>query len=110
MTKYRDGLDGVLHALADPTRRTMLDRMTDGPVSVTDLAAPFGIALPTAMTHVRVLVDAGLVETTKSGRVRACALRPGALDEASAWITRRQRMWAHRLRSLDRTLEQGETT
>ncbi|MEV7694783.1 metalloregulator ArsR/SmtB family transcription factor [Microbacterium sp. NPDC089189] len=110
MANQSDRLDRVLAALADPTRRTMLDRMSRGPVSVSHLAEPFGIALPTALKHVGVLVDAGLVVTTKRGRVRACAVRPGALDDAAAWITDRQRTWDHRLRSLDRVLHEEETS
>ena len=84
--KYYDELDAVLRALADPTRRAVVERLAKSPAVVSELAAPFSIALPTLMQHLRVLEDAGLVTSEKHGRVRTVSLRPGALDVLHLWL------------------------
>jgi DNA-binding transcriptional ArsR family regulator len=84
--KYHDELDAVLRALADPTRRALVERLVTSPAVVSDLAAPFSMALPSLMQHLRVLQDAGLVTSEKHGRVRTVSLKPGALDVLHLWL------------------------
>jgi len=76
----------VLRALADPTRRAVVERLAKSPAVVSELAAPFAMALPSLMQHLRVLEDAGLVTSHKHGRVRTVSLRPGALDVLHLWL------------------------
>jgi len=84
--KYCDELDAVLRALADPTRRVVVERLAKSPAVVSELAAPFSMALPSLMQHLRVLEDAGVVTSEKHGRVRTVTLRPGALDVLHLWL------------------------
>lgn len=86
-------LDGLFRALADPTRRAILARLAHGPASVTDLARPHAMALPSFLAHVRALEEGGLIETAKAGRVRTCALRTGALAPARDWMTAQRLLW-----------------
>ena len=86
MPKYHGELDTVLRALADPTRRAVVERLVRSPAVVSDLAAPFSMALPSLLQHLRVLQDAGLVTSEKHGRVRTVSLRPGALDTVHLWL------------------------
>jgi len=84
--KYHDELDAVIRALADPTRRAVVERLAKSPAVVSELAAPFSMALPSLMQHLRVLENAGLVTSQKHGRVRTVSLRPGALDVLHLWL------------------------
>lgn len=84
--KYERALNGVYFALSDPTRRAIVERLVDGPASVTELAAPFTLALPSLMKHLRVLERCELIASRKVGRTRHCALNPAGLREASAWL------------------------
>ena len=84
--KYHDELDAVLRALADPTRRAIVERLSKSPAVVSELAAPFTMALPSLLQHLRFLVDAGLITSQKHGRVRTVSLRPGALDVLHLWL------------------------
>lgn len=86
MPKYDAELDVVLRALADPTRRAVLERLVRSPAVVSELAAPFSMALPSLLQHLRVLEDAGLVTSRKDGRVRTVTLRPGGLDVLHLWL------------------------
>lgn len=86
MPNYLDELDAVLRALADPTRRAVIERLAVAPAVVSDLAAPFDMALPSLMQHLRVLENAGLITSNKQGRVRTVTLRPGALDVIHLWL------------------------
>lgn len=81
------GLDEVFHALGDSSRRAMVERLSRGPASVSELAKPFAMALPTVTQHLGVLEKAGLVTSRKEGRVRTYQLIPGALGPAANWIT-----------------------
>ena len=83
---YPGELDAVLRALADPTRRAVVERLAQSPAVVSELAAPFSMALPSLMQHLRVLEDAGVVTSEKQGRVRTVSLRPGALDVVHLWL------------------------
>ncbi len=100
MPKYAS-LDRTFGALADPTRRGILQLVSTGPASISELARPFGIALPTVLEHVRILEETRLLTTEKVGRVRECTLGPERLDEARQWIET-FRMWERRLDGLDR--------
>jgi DNA-binding transcriptional ArsR family regulator len=84
--KYYDELDAVLRALADPTRRAIVERLAKSPAVVSELAAPFSMALPSLMQHLRVLENARLITSHKHGRVRTVSLRPGALDVLHVWL------------------------
>ena len=86
MPNYHDELDAVLRALADPTRRTVVERLAKSPAVVSELAAPFAMALPSLMQHLSVLESAGLVTSEKHGRVRTVSLKPGALDVLHLWL------------------------
>ncbi len=99
MPKYQSSLDRVFHALGDASRRAMIERLVLGPASVTELARPFVMALPSVVQHLGVLEDAGLVTSTKVGRVRTYQLAVEALSAASAWVAD-QRLPAER--QLDR--------
>ena len=95
MPKYsssrRSGLDEVFRALADGCRRAMIERLTDGPASVSELAEPFDMALPTVVQHLQVLEQAGIVVSEKVGRVRTYQLASDALVPVNAWIVARRR-------------------
>lgn len=86
MPKYLDEVDAVLRALADPTRRAVVERLAKAPAIVSDLAAPFSMALPSLMQHLGILEKAGVITSEKHGRVRTVSLRPGALDVLHLWL------------------------
>jgi DNA-binding transcriptional ArsR family regulator len=90
-------LDRVFHALADPSRRTMVERLSTGPASVSELARPLEMSLAAVVQHVQVLESCGLVRSEKVGRVRTCSIEPAALRSAEAWITERRTTWERRL-------------
>jgi DNA-binding transcriptional ArsR family regulator len=90
-------LDRLFHALADPTRRAMVERLSRGPAPVSELARPLPMSLPAAMQHLGVLEAAGLVRSEKVGRVRTCAMEPQALSQVEQWINARRIEWEHRL-------------
>jgi DNA-binding transcriptional ArsR family regulator len=95
------GLDHVFQALADPTRRKVIERLVSGPASTTELAKPFDMALPSFTQHLGVLERAGLVTSTKSGRVRTYQLAPAGLALAGGWLADQRRTWERRLGQLD---------
>ncbi|HVC53874.1 MAG TPA: metalloregulator ArsR/SmtB family transcription factor [Stellaceae bacterium] len=105
-------LDRLFHALADPARRAMVERLSRGPAPVSELARPLPMSLPSVMQHLGVLEGAGLVRSEKVGRVRTCAIEPRALSQAEQWINARRTEWGHRLDRLGdylKTLEdEGE--
>src|ERR1700761_4578109 len=90
-------LDRLFQALADPTRRAMMERLSLGPAAVSELARPLPMSLPAAMQHLNVLEAAGLVRSQKIGRGRTCAIEPQALNQAEQWINARRIEWEHRL-------------
>ncbi len=91
----------MFRALADPTRIAVLERLSEGPAAVSELAKPHGMALPSFLQHLAVLEDAGLVRSRKEGRVRMCELSPRPLGVAQSWMARRRRHWEQRLDQLD---------
>src|ERR1700690_3500215 len=105
MLNQSSGLDRLFHALADPARRRMMERLSRGPAAVSELARPLPMSLPSAMQHLGVLEAAGLVRTEKIGRVRTCAIEPQALSQAEQWINARRIEWEHRLDRLGEYLK-----
>ena len=101
-------IDRVFQALGDATRRAMLERLSDGPMSVSKLAEPFAMSLAAVMQHLQVLEDAGLVKTEKTGRVRTCRVEAAGLRAAEAWLRARRPEWDRRLDLLGEFLEQTE--
>jgi DNA-binding transcriptional ArsR family regulator len=99
-------LDQVFHALADPSRRAMVERLVGGPASVSQLAEPFAMSLPAVVQHLGVLEDAGVVTSEKVGRVRTCRLQPQALRLAEAWLGAQRTVWESRLDRLAAELAQ----
>lgn len=97
MPNQSAALDLVFQALADPTRRDMVERLTRGPASVSELAKPFPMSLPAVVQHLQVLEASGLVRSEKSGRVRTCRIEPAVLRSAEQWITERRTGWERRL-------------
>jgi DNA-binding transcriptional ArsR family regulator len=100
-------LDRVFHALSDPSRRGMVERLSRGPASVSELARPLAMSLPAVLQHLQVLEASGLVRTEKIGRTRSCAIEPGALTLAEQWIGARRTLWERRLDRLGEYLEKG---
>lgn len=94
-------LDDVFRALADPTRRAVVERLGRGPASTSELAGPFAMALPSFTQHLDVLERSGVVASSKVGRVRTYTLAPAALDTAGAWLAGQRERWERRLDQLD---------
>jgi DNA-binding transcriptional ArsR family regulator len=105
MAQYPQVLDRTFSALGDAHRRTILDRLGAGPVSISDLAVPLGMSLPGVLKHMRALEAAQLVVTRKEGRTRWCRLSERPLDDAAAWIDERRTLWATRLDRFGTSLE-----
>jgi len=101
-------LDSVFHALADPGRRSMVERLSRGPASVSELAEPLAMTLAAVVQHLKVLEASGLVRSEKIGRVRTCHIEPQALDLAERWIAERRRGWERRLDRLGEYLRRSE--
>lgn len=99
-------LDRTFHALSDPTRRAMLQRLSRGPATVSELAKPLAISLPAVMQHLAVLEASGVVTSRKEGRVRTCQVEPRALTAAERWITDRRELWERRLDRLGEYLDE----
>jgi DNA-binding transcriptional ArsR family regulator len=106
MSSQAAAIDAIFHALGVPARRAMVERLSLGPASVTELGKPLAISLPAVVQHLGVLVASGLVRTKKSGRVRICRIEPAALRTAEDWMAKRRSNW---MRGLDRlAMELGE--
>jgi DNA-binding transcriptional ArsR family regulator len=105
MLNQSPDLDRLFHALADPARRAMIERLGRGPAAVSELAQPLPMSLPSVMQHLGVLETAGLVRTQKVGRVRTCTMEAGALSRAEQWINDRRQQWERRLDRLGDYLE-----
>jgi DNA-binding transcriptional ArsR family regulator len=109
-------LDRTFHALSDPTRRAMVQRLSRGPATVSELAKPLAISLPAVMQHLAVLEASGVVSSRKVGRVRTCQVERRALTAAERWITDRREQWERKLDRLGEYLDatagedEGETT
>jgi DNA-binding transcriptional ArsR family regulator len=95
-------LNGIFQALADPTRRAVLGRLSKGPVSVSDLAKPFDMALPSFLQHIRFLEASGWIRTRKVGRVRICAIEEKPFAAVAAWLAEQRALWEGRTDRLER--------
>ena len=102
-------LDRAFHALADPSRRGMLSRLSRGPASVSELARPLPISLPAVLQHLQLLESSGLVRSEKKGRVRTVSMEPRALGAAEGWIAEQRALWEGRLDRLEAVLETMKT-
>jgi DNA-binding transcriptional ArsR family regulator len=94
-------LNGVFQALADPTRRAVLGRLNRGPETITELAKPFDMALPSFLKHIRYLEGSGLIRTRKEGRVRTCAIERKNFVAAEGWFSEQRAMWEGRADRLE---------
>lgn len=102
-------LDNILGALADPTRRAILLRLSRGEARVTDLAAPFAISLNSVSKHIRILERARLIERRRIGREHVLSRNPRTLNEAAAWIGTLQAKWQSRIDRLEKALDEEES-
>ena len=102
-------LDRAYQALGDATRRALVERLTTGPATVSELARGQPMSLPAVMLHLKVLEESGLVKSEKKGRVRTCAVVPAMLSEAERWIADRRQMWERNLDWLDAFLDETKT-
>lgn len=100
-------LDRMFQALADPTRRAMVERLCQGPVPVKELARPLAMSLSAVVQHLQVLEASGLVRSEKAGRVRTCRIEPAALQAAEAWFAQRRALWERRFDRLAEHLGEG---
>jgi len=101
-------LDLVFQALSDPSRRTMVERLSRGPASVSDLAEPLEMSLPAVMQHLQVLETSGLVRSEKSGRVRMCRIEPKTFAAAEGWFAKRRASWERRFDRLEAFLAEED--
>ena len=108
MHRKKPNIDGVFHALGDPTRRVILEKLSQGPISVSHLAEPLDITLAAVVQHLQVLEESGLVQTEKSGRVRTCRIEPAGLSAAQQWLSERRSMWERQLDRLGDLLAEPE--
>jgi len=110
MTRGKVDIDKVFHALGDPTRRAILDKLSERPHSVSSLAAPLGITLTAVVQHLQLLEESGLVHTEKVGRVRTCRLESAGFTALEQWIRDRRPLWERRLDRLGELLaDTGES-
>jgi DNA-binding transcriptional ArsR family regulator len=100
-----DAPDRVFHALADANRRAVIERLTRGPATVSQLATLLGVTVAATVQHLKVLQDSDLVRSEKAGRVRTCQLDPAGLRSAEAWLQRQRTAWEHRLDRLGAVLD-----
>ncbi|WP_420136421.1 ArsR/SmtB family transcription factor [Sphingomonas sp.] len=99
-------IDLIFHALADPTRRRMIEALTDRPYALSALAEPFGMTLTAVSQHLRILEQAGLVRSEKLGRVRSCRIEAAGLAVLQAWVSDRRSLWERRLDRLGDILDE----
>jgi len=97
MLSQQIAVDRVFHALGDPTRRAIVERLSEGPISVSGLAQPLDITLAAVVQHLQILERSGLVRTEKIGRTRTCRMEPKGLTLAERWISQRRSLWERRL-------------
>ena len=108
MLNNQAALDLVFHALADPTRRAIVERLTRGPASVSELAAPMTMSLAAVIQHLQVLEQSRLLRTEKQGRVRTCTINPETLARAEAWLSERRIFWNNQFDRLGEMLAEDD--
>jgi DNA-binding transcriptional ArsR family regulator len=106
MEQYHRQLDGIFQALADPTRRAVIGRLGQGPASISDLAEPFDMALPSFMKHIHLLENSGLIRTSKQGRVRTCMIERKQFAIVEGWLSEQRALWEGRADRLEQFLNQ----
>ena len=104
----QSAVDRVFHALADSTRRALVERLSRGPASVSDLAKPLDMTLAGVVQHLQVLEQSGVIRTEKTGRVRTCRIEPAGLSVAERWIAERRSLWERRLDRLGEVLAEDD--
>jgi DNA-binding transcriptional ArsR family regulator len=97
MPRKKPSIERVFHALGDPSRRAIVEKLSQGPISVSRLAEPLNITLAAVVQHLQVLEESGLVQTEKVGRVRTCSIEPAGLSVVEQWIGDRRSTWERRL-------------
>jgi DNA-binding transcriptional ArsR family regulator len=108
MASQQSDIGRLFHALGDPTRRAILDRLTERPMSVSALAGPLGITLTAVAQHLQVLEEVSLVHTEKLGRVRTCRIEPAGFDALERWIKEHRTIWERRLDKLGALLDKED--
>ena len=108
MPSIKPDIDRLFHALGDPTRRLMVERLSEGPISVSQLAEPLDMTLAAVVQHLQILEESGLVRTEKIGRVRTCSIEPAGLSAAARWIGDRRSTWERRLDRLGDLLAEDD--
>jgi DNA-binding transcriptional ArsR family regulator len=108
MLNYHGSIDLMFQALADPTRRVMVERLSRGPATVSELARPFDMSLPAIVQHLQILEKSGLVRSEKIGRVRTCRVEPMALSTVEQWIADRKSTWERRFDRLGEVLAEND--
>jgi DNA-binding transcriptional ArsR family regulator len=108
MPRQKVNIDRVFHALGDPTRRAIVERLSEAPISASHLAIPLKITVAAVVQHLQILEKSGLVRTTKVGRVRTCSIEPKGFSVAEQWIGERRTMWEKRLDRLGDFLAEPE--
>jgi DNA-binding transcriptional ArsR family regulator len=108
MANYTDSIDGIFNALSDPTRRAVVERLGRGSATVSDLARPHQMALPSFMKHIRMLEMSGLIRTRKEGRVRTCSLNKQRLAAVGSWLDAQRRVWEERTDRLEEFVTRTE--
>ncbi|MEO7496116.1 MAG: metalloregulator ArsR/SmtB family transcription factor [Massilia sp.] len=108
--EHQHTLDAKFHALADGTRRALVERLSQGPSSVMDLAEPLPVSLPTVLKHLAILENGGIVLSEKQGRVRTFRMAPDAFANVERWVAERKQGWNASFDRLDQFLSQGEGT
>ena len=109
MHRKKPDIDQIFHALGDPTRRAIVQKLSEGPISVSRLAEPLDITLAAVVQHLQVLEESGLVQTEKTGRVRTCRIVPAGLSVAEQWIRDRRSMWERRFDRLGDLLADADS-
>jgi DNA-binding transcriptional ArsR family regulator len=108
MRSSKANIHRVFHALGDPTRRSIVEKLSEGPISVSKLAIPLAISLAAVVQHLQILEESGLVRTEKVGRVRTCRVEPAGLSVVEKWVEDRRSMWEKRFDRLGEFLEEEE--
>lgn len=108
MQTQQIAIDRAFHALGDPTRRAMLEKLSQGPISVSVLAEPFDMTLAAIMQHLEVLAEGGFVRTEKTGRVRTCQIEPKGFALIEKWISDRRLLWERRFDRLGALLAEPD--
>jgi len=109
MQLHQPSVDRVFHALGDPTRRAIVERLSQGPATVTRLAEPFPITLAAIVQHLQILEESGLVQTEKVGRTRTCRIEPAGFSVVERWIEERRTLWERRFDRLGGILDEPDT-